>query len=226
MHTSCFNLFILSFLTHFFSTVLCSDAGKYGFSYSVGICADTSKLANVSVSKTKASEEPIPLGRRNETQIMGGDTWVMVQYGCSHCLPSTQCLGNRNVSIYIVCDPIHHDNHKLQLAVENDCYNQFVLPTSFICTHEEKVSGTSVFFILLSVGFFMYFLVGVIYRKLAHNAQGCQQLPHFRFWQRIGGLCSDGCNYVCRCDTEPEDSWNNITSNFDGGDRDDALLKP
>ena len=39
-------------------------------------------------------------------------------------------------------------------------------------------------------------------------------------------LFQDGCNYVCRCDTEPEDSWNNITSNFDGGDRDDALLKP
>ena len=52
---------------------------KDGFSYSVGICADTSKLANVSVSKTKASEEPIPLGRRNETQITGGGCYTSLK---------------------------------------------------------------------------------------------------------------------------------------------------
>ncbi|KAK6618618.1 hypothetical protein RUM43_013009 [Polyplax serrata] len=201
---------------------------KNGLTYVVGICVDAPKSQiNASVVKIKG-DTTLVVGRRNESQILGGDTWVLLRYGCEGCANNkeSKCLGNHSASIYIVCDSIDHEETAFKLTEENDCHYEFVLPTTIVCEHEKEVSGSTVFLILLLVALFMYFVVGVIYRRFALNAQGCHQLPHFNFWQRIGTLCSDGCHYICRCDTEPEDSWNNITSNFDTSDRDDALLKP
>lgn len=39
---------------------------------------------------------------------------------------------------------------------------------------------------------------GFLYQRLVVGAKGIEQFPHLAFWQDLGNLVADGCDFVCR----------------------------
>lgn len=137
----------------------------------------------------------------------------MLRYESGDHVNDSQCLGQRKASVYIVCDADDHDDPvsfsfsilakflgvqmiifkfllqpNLQLAEVDACSYKFVLPSSVVCEHNEELSGSTIFFIIIIVALCVYFIIGILYRRFVYNAQRCQQLPHFAFWSKFGGI--------------------------------------
>lgn len=65
-----------------------------------------------------------------------------------------------------------------------------------------KKSGLGAFgiiMIVLSSTFVAYLLVGTLYMRFVKSQRGWYQIPNFSFWNRIGNINADICNYICRC---------------------------
>lgn len=69
-------------------------------------------------------------------------------------------------------------------------------------TPTKSSSGLGVFSILLiclASVLFVYATVGVSYLRFVRKQRGWQQVPNFQFWNRIGNMQADLCDYICRC---------------------------
>ncbi|KAG3292429.1 mannose-6-phosphate receptor, cation dependent [Ictidomys tridecemlineatus] len=44
----------------------------------------------------------------------------------------------------------------------------------------------------------VYVIGGFLYQRLVVGAKGMEQFPHLAFWQDLGNLVADGCDFVCR----------------------------
>uniref|UniRef100_A0A2I3G1Q6 Mannose-6-phosphate receptor, cation dependent n=1 Tax=Nomascus leucogenys TaxID=61853 RepID=A0A2I3G1Q6_NOMLE len=44
----------------------------------------------------------------------------------------------------------------------------------------------------------VYVVGGFLYQRLVVGAKGMEQFPHLAFWQDLGNLVADGCDFVCR----------------------------
>jgi len=56
--------------------------------------------------------------------------------------------------------------------------------------------GGAIFLILLFVGFFVYFVAGVVYNKFMQQKEGIELLPNSEFWQHSGENFVDGCRFT------------------------------
>ncbi|NXC13821.1 MPRD protein, partial [Corythaeola cristata] len=143
------------------------------------------------------------IGRINETQVFNGSDWIMLIYkgGDSY---GTHCSGEkRRAAIMISCKRgvtassfsiISEEREK-----EQDCFYLFEMDSSVACPAEDShLSVGSILLITFASLIAVYIIGGFLYQRLVVGAKGMEQFPHFAFWQDLGNLVADGCDFVCR----------------------------
>ncbi|EGD78234.1 hypothetical protein PTSG_12866 [Salpingoeca rosetta] len=144
--------------------------------------------------------------------------WQDAFDGGSACAPQFVCVARdlgafpTDSSCSIGCDePIIANGYVCTDSGECKQQRTGAYPTMDTCTdvcvplknkHFKKpISGGGVFLLILVFGFIVpYFVGGVIYNKLVHNATGVELLPHAEFWtQTLPRAVGDGVRFVtCR----------------------------
>ncbi|KAM6095002.1 cation-dependent mannose-6-phosphate receptor isoform 4-T6 [Chlamydotis macqueenii] len=143
------------------------------------------------------------IGRINETQVFNGSDWIMLIYkgGDSY---GSHCSGEkRRAVIMISCKRgvtassfsiISEEREK-----EQDCFYLFEMDSSVACPAEDShLSIGSILLITFASLIAVYIIGGFLYQRLVMGAKGMEQFPHFTFWQDLGNLVADGCDFVCR----------------------------
>ncbi|XP_040451010.1 cation-dependent mannose-6-phosphate receptor isoform X1 [Falco naumanni] len=143
------------------------------------------------------------IGRINETQVFNGSDWIMLIYkgGDSY---GRHCSGEkRRAVIMISCKRgvtassfsiISEEREKAQ-----DCFYLFEMDSSVACPAEDShLSVGSILLITFASLIAVYIIGGFLYQRLVVGAKGMEQFPHFAFWQDLGNLVADGCDFVCR----------------------------
>ncbi|XP_014673518.1 PREDICTED: cation-dependent mannose-6-phosphate receptor-like [Priapulus caudatus] len=189
---------------------LSADTQKYNFS--IGIC--TSAVTDKAMEKAgavqmgKGNKENVTLGRFTMTEVKGGHNWVMLSYKGGahyrhHCNNSS-----REAHIMIICDQ-HQTEPVLTVLDENrdkdtNCYYLFEISSSEVCNNEQApsdsqgLSGGSIFVIIFFTVVGIYLLVGISYQRFVMGARGMEQMPNLSFWQSLGNLIADGCEWAFR----------------------------
>ncbi|XP_005150305.2 cation-dependent mannose-6-phosphate receptor [Melopsittacus undulatus] len=143
------------------------------------------------------------IGRINETQVFNGSDWIMLIYkgGDSY---GRHCSGEkRRAVIMISCKRgvtassfsiISEEREK-----EQECFYLFEMDSSVACPAEDShLSIGSILLITFASLIAVYIIGGFLYQRLVVGAKGMEQFPHFAFWQDLGNLVADGCDFVCR----------------------------
>ncbi|XP_053159003.1 cation-dependent mannose-6-phosphate receptor isoform X2 [Hemicordylus capensis] len=143
------------------------------------------------------------VGRINETHIVGGSKWIILTYkgGDSY---NNHC-GNekRKAIIMITCNRntlssgftiVTEEREK-----EEDCSYVFEFESKLACPLEEShLSIGSILLITFASLVAVYIIGGFLYQRLVVGAKGMEQFPHLVFWQDLGNLVADGCDFLCR----------------------------
>uniref|UniRef100_A0A670K9Q0 Mannose-6-phosphate receptor, cation dependent n=1 Tax=Podarcis muralis TaxID=64176 RepID=A0A670K9Q0_PODMU len=80
-----------------------------------------------------------------------------------------------------------------------ECFYLFELESSLACPPEDShLSIGSILLITLAPLVAVYLIGGFLYQRLLVGAKGMEQFPHLAFWQDLGNLVADGCDFVCR----------------------------
>ncbi|NXX46666.1 MPRD protein, partial [Tricholaema leucomelas] len=143
------------------------------------------------------------IGRINETQVFNGSDWIMLIYkgGDSY---GRHCSGEkRRAVIMISCKRgvtassfsiISEEREK-----EQDCFYLFEMDSNVACPAEDsRLSVGSILLIIFTSLIAVYIIGGFLYQRLVVGAKGMEQFPHFAFWQDLGNLVADGCDFICR----------------------------
>ncbi|KFU93665.1 Cation-dependent mannose-6-phosphate receptor [Chaetura pelagica] len=155
------------------------------------------------VQTDRQSGRTTVIGRINETQVFNGSDWIMLIYkgGDSY---GTHCSGEkRRAVIMISCKQgatarsfsiISEEREK-----EQECFYLFEMDSSVACPAEDShLSVGSILLITFASVIAVYIIGGFLYQRLVVGAKGMEQFPHFAFWQDLGNLVADGCDFVCR----------------------------
>ncbi|XP_057642899.1 cation-dependent mannose-6-phosphate receptor isoform X2 [Chionomys nivalis] len=124
-----------------------------------------------------------PLGQAwyRSTKIPGRRRWL----GGSTRLTSSM-EGNFN--------PVSEERNKVQ-----DCLYLFEMDSSIACSPEAShLSVGSILLVIFASLVAVYIMGGFLYQRLVVGAKGMEQFPHLAFWQDLGNLVADGCDFVCR----------------------------
>ncbi|KFR13346.1 Cation-dependent mannose-6-phosphate receptor [Opisthocomus hoazin] len=147
------------------------------------------------------------IGRINETQVFNGSDWIMLIYkgGDSY---GRHCSGEkRRAVIMISCkrgvtagaarQTVVYEQTGWEEAASFSSVLQCQLP-SCTNTKDSPLSVGSILLITFASVIAVYIIGGFLYQRLVVGAKGMEQFPHFAFWQDLGNLVADGCDFVCR----------------------------
>lgn len=154
--------------------------GSDTYSYIFRVCREASNHSSGAglVQINKSNDKETVVGRINETHIFNGSNWIMLIYKGGD----------------------EYDNHcgkEQRRAVVMISCNRHTLAANF----NPEVSHLSVGSILLVIFASLvavYIIGGFLYQRLVVGAKGMEQFPHLAFWQDLGNLVADGCDFVCR----------------------------
>lgn len=189
-----------------------------GYNYKIGVCENADdtlfKGQYAAVIQTKKVDDPDPrvIGRYNETFIVSGNDYIMLEYhGGEHY--HSHCNNTRKKAIVMfICDQSALEGHG-QVIEENNigqdgCYYLFEYTTNLVCSSQEpRIAGLSMGSVLVIVFFTLvavYLLVGFLYQRFVVGAKGMEQIPNYGFWQDFGNLQADGCGLICRSGSKPD----------------------
>uniref|UniRef100_A0A8B9U427 Cation-dependent mannose-6-phosphate receptor n=1 Tax=Anas zonorhyncha TaxID=75864 RepID=A0A8B9U427_9AVES len=155
------------------------------------------------IQRDRKTGKTTVVGRINETQVFNGSDWIMLIYkgGDSY---GTHCSGEkRRAVIMISCKRgvmassfsiVSEEREK-----EQDCFYLFEMDSSVACPAEDShLSVGSILLITFASVIAVYIVGGFLFQRLVVGAKGMEQFPHFAFWQDLGNLVADGCDFVCR----------------------------
>ncbi|XP_077680726.1 cation-dependent mannose-6-phosphate receptor isoform X2 [Eretmochelys imbricata] len=133
---------------------------------------------------------------------LAGD-WIMLIYkgGDSY---GSHCHGEkRKAMIMISCNRKTLSSGFTLLSEERekeqDCLYLFEMDSSLACPPEDShLSIGSILLITFASLVAVYIIGGFLYQRLVVGAKGMEQFPHFTFWQDLGNLMADGCDFICR----------------------------
>ncbi|XP_072132011.1 cation-dependent mannose-6-phosphate receptor [Mobula birostris] len=177
------------------------------------------------------------IGRINATQLIGGSDWILLLFGDGDPY-KTHCQGERRkVLLMISCEPgVVSGRFAVTLEQRekvSDCFYLFEMDSSVACPRNvKKLSTGSVLLILFVTLLSIYLLGGFLYQRLVLKAKGMDQFPNHSFWQEVGNLTADGCDFVFRSRSRsPPPSYRGVGSQPLGAaeeeeeeDRDEHLL--
>ncbi|XP_065742867.1 cation-dependent mannose-6-phosphate receptor isoform X3 [Phocoena phocoena] len=91
-------------------------------------------------------------------------------------------------------NPVFEERGKVQ-----DCFYLFEIDSSLACSPEiSHLSVGSILLVTFASLIAVYIIGGFLYQRLVVGAKGMEQFPHLAFWQDLGNLVADGCDFVCR----------------------------
>ncbi|XP_012879176.1 PREDICTED: cation-dependent mannose-6-phosphate receptor [Dipodomys ordii] len=169
---------------------VCREAGNH-----------TSGAGLVQINKSTGKETVV--GRLNETQIFNGSNWIMLIYKGGDEYDNHCGREQRRAVVMISCNrhtladnftPVSEERGKVQ-----DCFYLFEMDSRLACAPEAShLSVGSILLLTFASLAAVYVTGGFLYRRLVVGAKGMEQLPHLAFWQDLGNLVADGCDFVCR----------------------------
>lgn len=189
------------------------------YTYSVGICVkasidsdDDAGVVQQWREKDSSGQETLQtrvVGQFTSTTIKGGNEWKFLTYENGdeyhhHC----QKNAKRRANIMFICDR-EQTIPFLRVLEENSqkndsCYYLLEMATAAVCPPlppsilPPGVSAGSVVVILATVFIGCYLVIGCVYQRFIVGAKGFEQIPNLHFWQEVGNLMADGCNFVFR----------------------------
>ncbi|XP_061438967.1 cation-dependent mannose-6-phosphate receptor [Rhineura floridana] len=186
-----------------FETEIVSEDDYYIYQFRV--CREVfSNMSNSGlVQIDKKNKKITVVGRINDTHLASGSKWIMLIYKGGEAY-GTHC-GNeeRKAIVMINCNQktlgdgftmITEEREKLK-----ECFYVFELESSLACPPEDShLSIGSILLITFASLVAVYIIGGFLYQRLVVGAKGMEQFPHFVFWQDLGNLVADGCDFVCR----------------------------
>lgn len=220
-----------------FQTENVNEKDKSTYIYKVGICKEVNAEkypSSGAIQIVKGSlNSTYNLGLINYTEIMGGSVWISLLYHNGSNYTDNCMRQPRLTDIMIICDEsaVTERFRFVEERKETDkelCFYQFELITATICPKKEDVlSFGSVFCIIFFSSTGLYFLFGLLYRRIVVGAKGLEQIPNYSFWQDFGNLQADGCDFLCRCGSRHQSqAYRGIDDCLDREEeeRDDQLL--
>ncbi|KAI3360518.1 hypothetical protein L3Q82_002405 [Scortum barcoo] len=180
--------------------------GDESYTYVFQLCGDAGGVPGagiIQVDNKKTGSKVTVIGRYNATQAIGGSDWVMLIYGNGEAYDA-HCNKEMRKAIFMISCNRDAGMGKLEVVLEDrerahDCFYLFELDTSAVCPVIESHLSTGS--IILIIGFCLlavYLTGGFLYQRLIVGAKGMDQFPNYAFWQEVGNLTADGCDFVCR----------------------------
>ncbi|XP_042557456.1 cation-dependent mannose-6-phosphate receptor [Dipodomys spectabilis] len=179
--------------------------GADSYLYIFRVCREASNQTSgaglVQINKSTGKETVV--GRLNETQIFNGSNWIMLIYKGGDEYDNHCGREQRRAVVMISCSrhtladnftPVSEERGKVQ-----DCFYLFEMDSRLACAPEaSRLSVGSILLLTFASLAAVYVTGGFLYRRLVVGAKGMEQLPHLAFWQDLGNLVADGCDFVCR----------------------------
>ncbi|XP_032015457.1 cation-dependent mannose-6-phosphate receptor isoform X2 [Hylobates moloch] len=176
--------------TYMYIFRVCREAGNH-----------TSGAGLVQINKSNGKETVV--GRLNETHIFNGSNWIMLIYKGGDEYDNHCGKEQRRAVVMISCNrhtladnfnPVSEERGKVQ-----DCFYLFEMDSSLACSPESShLSVGSILLVTFASLVAVYVVGGFLYQRLVVGAKGMEQFPHLAFWQDLGNLVADGCDFVCR----------------------------
>uniref|UniRef100_G1LJP8 Cation-dependent mannose-6-phosphate receptor n=1 Tax=Ailuropoda melanoleuca TaxID=9646 RepID=G1LJP8_AILME len=179
--------------------------GPDTYIYMFRVCREagnrTSGAGLVQINKSNGKETVV--GRLNETHIFNGSNWIMLIYKGGDEYDNHCGMEQRRAVVMISCsrhtladnfNPVTEERGKVQ-----DCFYLFEMDSSLACSPEiSHLSVGSILLVTFASLVAVYIIGGFLYQRLVVGAKGMEQFPHLAFWQDLGNLVADGCDFVCR----------------------------
>ncbi|XP_078467640.1 cation-dependent mannose-6-phosphate receptor [Lampetra planeri] len=212
-----------------------SDGETYN--YTMRVCdsvAGAPATAGLVQRDTKGAQTII--GRTNETHLIGGLDWILLIYKGGEAYDTHCHSEKRKAMVMISCDPYRLASQLTIVSEERekdaDCFYLFEMSSSVACNDQGSGLGAgAIIFIVLLVLIAVYLLGGFLYQRFVVGAKGAEQIPNYHFWQNLGNILADGCDFVCR--SKPKNqaaAYRGVGTGADGEgaeeeeERDDHLL--
>uniref|UniRef100_A0A2D4KZI4 Cation-dependent mannose-6-phosphate receptor n=1 Tax=Micrurus paraensis TaxID=1970185 RepID=A0A2D4KZI4_9SAUR len=188
-----------------------SKNGDGQYIYRLRICREVFSNMTYSglVQISKTDNEQKVIGRINETHLANGTSWILLIYQGGDPYGSHCTQEDRKALVMIICNRTTLATGFTMVAEEREkikqCSYVFELESSLACPPEElhhnvhrHLSIGSILLITFSSLIAVYIIGGFLYQRLVVGAKGMEQFPHFAFWQDLGNLVADGCDFMCR----------------------------
>nr|XP_006642487.1 PREDICTED: cation-dependent mannose-6-phosphate receptor [Lepisosteus oculatus] len=172
------------------------------YTYYFRICGDAHGAGSAGVvQEDSKSKKATVIGRYNSTQAFNGSDWVMLIYGGGDNYTSHCGKEQRRAMVLISCNRrVSAGNFEVMSEERDkarDCFYLFEMDSSYVCP-ETHLSIGSILLIVVFCFLCVYLVGGFLYQRLVVGAKGMEQFPNLSFWQGIGNLTADGCDFVCR----------------------------
>ncbi|XP_006084285.2 cation-dependent mannose-6-phosphate receptor isoform X1 [Myotis lucifugus] len=179
--------------------------GQDTYMYRFRVCREAGNHSSgaglVQINKSNGKETVV--GRINETHIFNGSNWIMLIYKGGDEYDNHCGKEQRRAVVMISCNrhtladnfiPVSEERGKVQ-----DCFYLFEMESSLACSPEvSHLSVGSILLVTFASLVAVYIIGGFLYQRLVVGAKGMEQFPHLAFWQDVGNLVADGCDFVCR----------------------------
>ena len=174
------------------------------------------------------------VGQLGDVGVLKGPNWALLVFGGGAKYENdAECKGlNRSAHILINCDITQERkvSSVQELKSKSACFHLFTIESKHVCSGGSSSGGMSffgIFFLLLLIIIVLYFAIGVLYKRIAHDARGWEQLPNSEFWMGISERCVSALDRIRYGDRFSSERYNNIettTPAFDQEENDDRLL--
>ncbi|XP_078507545.1 cation-dependent mannose-6-phosphate receptor [Lissotriton helveticus] len=207
------------------------------YTYKFTVCGTAGNTSGpgaglVQIDNKNGQKETV-LGRIEDTRIFNGSDWIMLIYRKGEKYDTHCNQEERTARVMISCNRNTIGDNFMMLNEERgkveDCFYLFEMDSSVACPPVDvRLSVGSILLIVFALLVALYLIVGFLYQRLVVGAKGMEQIPNYSFWQDLGNLMADGCDFACRS------KLRNVTTAYRGvGDdqlgeeqeeRDDHLL--
>nr|XP_032824285.1 cation-dependent mannose-6-phosphate receptor [Petromyzon marinus] len=207
------------------------------YNYTLRVCDSVAGApATAGLVQRDAKGAQTVVGRINETHLIGGLDWILLIYKGGEAYDSHCHSEKRKAMVMISCDPYKLASQLTIVSEERekdaDCFYLFEMSSSVACNDQGSGLGAgAIIFIVLLVLIAVYLLGGFLYQRFVVGAKGAEQIPNYHFWQNLGNILADGCDFVCR--SKPKNqaaAYRGVGTGADGDgaeeeeERDDHLL--
>ncbi|CAG8538494.1 10574_t:CDS:2 [Ambispora leptoticha] len=137
-------------------------------------------------------DEWISLGKKNSTLYIQNDELFLNYKDGDKCPDDDN--NKRETFIRFICDrTIEGQGAPKLLLSSRECVYIFEWKTSVACPESktENMGGWGVFFTIFFIAFLVYFMGGIVYNRMVHNAVGFSQLPNWEFWRDAWDFVKD-----------------------------------
>ncbi|EHB11234.1 Cation-dependent mannose-6-phosphate receptor [Heterocephalus glaber] len=178
--------------------------GSDTYMYVFRVCREASNHSSgAGLVQINSNGKETVVGRLNETHIFNGSNWIMLIYKGGDEYDNHCGKEQRRAVVMISCNrrtladnfnPVSEERGKVQ-----DCFYLFEMDSSLACSPEvSHLSVGSILLVTFASLVAVYIIGGFLYQRLVVGAKGMEQFPHLAFWQDLGNLVADGCDFVCR----------------------------